>query len=224
MKQIHEIYPLLPNFTERLNYAYESQSKSQTEVAFEVGFAQPTLSDLLSGKNKSSKYSKKIAEVLCVDHQWLVTGIASEEVSNSTTLVNIALVEQFGEYVNTKSRVLIKKPAKHIQLDIKALKNKNINFYDARYIPMTDKGMGILINEDSPVFFDTSQTLIEDGSAYVICHGGMLQVRQLFNAPMAGVKIQAADRNFESFLLDIDQQSDQLFTVLGQVFAVVNYY
>lgn len=224
MKQIHEIYPLLPNFTERLNYAYESQSKSQTEVALEVGFAQPTLSDLLSGKNKSSKYSKKIAEVLCVDHQWLVTGIASEEVSNSTTLVNIALVEQFGEYVNTKSRVLIKKPAKHIQLDIKALKNKNINFYDARYIPMTDKGMGILINEDSPVFFDTSQTLIEDGSAYVICHGGMLQVRQLFNAPMASVKIQAADRNFESFLLDIDQQSDQLFTVLGQVFAVVNYY
>ncbi len=224
MKQIHEIYPKLPTFTERLNYAFEAQTKSQTKIAEEVGFAQPTFSDLLSGRNKSSKLSEKIAEVLGVDHQWLTTGIPSEEVGSSVTFVNIALIEQFDQYVNTKSRVKIKKPAKYVQLDVKALKNKNINFYDARYMPMTDRGMGMLINEDSPVFFDTTQNFIEDGSTYVISHGGMIQVRQLFNAPLGGVKIVAADPRFESFVLDIDEQTDQLFKVIGYVFAVVNYY
>lgn len=224
MNKVHEIYPKLPTFTERLNYAYGQQTKSRTQVAREVGFAQPTFSDLLSGRNKSSKYSELIADVLHVDHQWLVTGIPSESVENALTLVNIPLAKNFDEYVNTKYRVQIKKPAKFVQLDVKALKNKDINFLDAYYLPMTDKGMGPLINEDSPVFFDSSQTLIEDGRTYVISHGGMLQVRQLFNAPMGGVKIQVADQRFESFLLDIEAQNDQLFTVLGYVFAVVNYY
>lgn len=224
MKQVHEIYPKLPTFTARLNYAFEQQTKSQTKIAAEVGFTQPTFSDLLSGRNKSSKLSEKIAEVLCVDHQWLETGIPSEAIENSLTMINIPLTDNFDEYVNTKSRVKIKKPPKFVQLDVKALKNKSINFYDARYIPMTDKGMGILINEDSPVFFDSSDKLIEDGSAYVISHGGMLQVRQLFNAPLGGVKINTLDPRFESFVLDMDAQTDQLFMVLGHVFAVVNYY
>ncbi|NUF45343.1 LexA family transcriptional regulator [Acinetobacter pittii] len=224
MKLIHEIYPNLVTFTERLNYAFKNQPQSQSKVAKEVGIAQPTFSDLLSGKNKTSRKAEKIAEVLGVDSQWLITGISSEEAGSSVTLINIPLLENFEEHINTKSKVQIKKPAKYVQLDIKALKNKSINFHDARYIPMTDKGMGIIINEDSPVFFDTTQTLIEDGTAYVVSHGGMLQVRQLFNAPLGGVKVQAHDPQFDTIILDIDQQSEQLFQILGQVFAVVNYY
>jgi transcriptional regulator with XRE-family HTH domain len=224
MKFIHEVYPNLATFAERLTYAYKKQPLSQSKIALEVGMSQPTFSDLLSGKNKSSSKTEKIAEVLNVDYQWLITGVTSDDAGSSVTLVNIPLLENFEEHINTKSKVQIKKPAKYVQLDIKALKNKSINFHDARYIPMTDKGMGIIINEDSPVFFDRTQTLIEDGSAYVISHGGLLQVRQLSNAPLGGVKITPHDPNFDTITLDVEEQGAQLFQVLGQVFAVVNYY
>lgn len=224
MKLIHESYPNLATFTERLNYAFRNQSLSQSRIAKEVGIAQPTFSELLSGKNKKSSKAEKIAEVLGVDYQWLITGVVSEEAEGSVAFVNIPLLENFEEHINTKSRVQIKKPQKYVQLDIKALKNKNINYNDARYIPMTDKGMGILINDDSPVFFDTTQTLIEDGCSYVISHGGLLQVRYLSNAPLGGVKITPYDSTFETTTLDLEQQEQQLFQILGQVFAVVNYY
>ncbi|WP_322977426.1 S24 family peptidase [Acinetobacter pittii] len=224
MKFIHESYPNLATFAERLNYAFSNQPLSQSKVAKEVGMAQPTFSDLLSGKNKSSSKSEKIAEVLAVDYQWLITGVASDEANTAVTFVNVPLLENFEDHINTKSKVQIKKPSKYVQLDIKALKNKSINFHDARYIPMTDKGMGIYINEDSPVFFDRTQTLIEDGCAYVFSHGGLLQVRHLSNAPLGGVKITPLDPSFDTVTLDVEQQGQQLFQILGQVFAVVNYY
>ncbi|MBJ8481077.1 LexA family transcriptional regulator [Acinetobacter pittii] len=224
MKFTNESYPNLATFTERLNYAFRKHPFSQSMVAKEVGITQPTFSELLAGKNKKSSKTEKIAEVLGVDYQWLITGVTSEEAGSSVTLVNIPLLENFEEHINTKYKVQIKKPAKFVQLDIKALKNKDINFHDARYIPMTDKGMGIYINEDSPVFFDRTQTLIEDGSAYVISHGGLLQVRLLSNAPLGGVKITPHDPNFDTITLDVEEQGAQVFQVLGQVFAVVNYY
>ncbi|MDC5567264.1 helix-turn-helix domain-containing protein [Acinetobacter nosocomialis] len=224
MKTIHESYPKLPTLAERLSYVFSNHPLSQSRVAKEVGMAQPTLSDLIAGKNKTSSKTEKIAEVLGVDSQWLITGIPSDEANTAVTFVNVPLLENFEEHINTKSKVQIKKPAKFMQLDIKSLKNKAINFHDARYIPMTDKGMGLLIKEDSPVFFDSTQTLIEDGSTYVYSHGGLLQVRHLANAPLGGVKIIPFDSNFESYTLDVEQQEQQLFQILGQVFAVVNYY
>lgn len=228
MNQRYEIYPKLETFTERLIYAFDNQPLSQSKVAKAVSkdfaFSQPTLSDLLSGKIKSTKRAKKLAEVLKVDSQWLITGIASTENNEATTLVNIPLLEGFDKYVNTKSRVQIKHPESHIQLDVKALRNRDVNYFSARYIPMTDKGLGMLINEDSPVFFDTEQKLIEDGSTYVISHGGIIQVRQLFNLPMGSIKVQALNPVFDTFTLDVPQQSSQMFEVLGMVFAVVNYY
>lgn len=224
MNSIHESYPNLATLAERLTYVFSNHPLSQSKVAKLVGMAQPTLSDLVSGKNKTSSKTEKIAEVLGVDYQWLVTGVASDDANNAVTFVSVPLLENFEEHINTKSKVQIKKPAKHVQLDIKALKNKGINFHDARYIPMTDKGMGLLINEDSPVFFDRTQTLIKDGSAYVYSHGGLLQVRYLSNAPLGGVKITPYDSNFETTTLDLEQQEQQLFQILGQVFTVVNYY
>ena len=133
-------------------------------------------------------------------------------------------MEDFNEYVNTRPLALIKRPEDSVQLDIRALVNRQINFFDARYVPMTDTGMGAIIKKDASVFFDKCKNFIEDGKSYVIAHGGMIQVRQLFNAALASVKIQAANPEFENIILDIDQQNDQLFSILGQVFAVTNYY
>lgn len=228
MNQLYETYPQLLTFTERLNYAYEHQPLSQSKVAQavskEVSFSQPTFSDLLQGKIKSTKRAEVLARILNTDYQWLVTGIPSGHQIDVSTLVNIPLLEGFDTYVNTKPRVLIKKPEPYIQIDIRALSKREINFYNARYIPMTDKALGILINEDSPVFFDTMHTLIEDGSSYVISHGGIIQVRQLYNMPMGGIRVNALDSQYENFVLDVAQQDAQLFKVLGLVFAVVNYY
>lgn len=224
MKSTLEVYPNLHTFTERLNYAYSRQDLSQTRIAKMAGIAQPTFNELLAGKYKSSKKSEELAEALNVDYQWLVTGIPSEDAGNSESIVNIPLVEGYDNYINTQLKNQVKKPHKFMQLDIKALRKRGINFHDARYVPMTDKSMGIVINEDSPVFFDTTQKLIEDGMAYVISHGGILQVRLLFNAPMGSIKLQAVDSRFETISLNMDQQEQQLFEILGQVFAVVNYY
>lgn len=228
MNQQHEIYPQLLTFTERLNYAFSNQPLSQSKVALEVSkevkFSQPTLSDLLQGKIKSTKRAETLAKVLNTDYQWLVTGIASTEQTDATSLVNVPLLEDFETYVNIKPRVLIKKPAPHVQLDIRALSKREVNFFNARYIPMPDKGLGNLINEDSPVFFDKSHTLIEDGLSYVVAHGGIIQVRQLYNMPMGSIRVNALDDQYESFVLDINKQEEQLFQVLGMVFAVLNYY
>lgn len=224
MKSTLEVYPNLHTFTERLNYAFTNQDLSQTKIAQKAGMAQPTFNELLAGKYKSSKKSEELAEALNVDYQWLVTGIPSEKVGNSITIVNIPLVEGYDNYMNTQLKNKVKKPHNFMQLDVKALRKRGINFHDARYVPMMDKSMGVVINEDSPVFFDTTQKLIEDGMAYVVSHGGILQVRQLFNAPMGGIKLQAVDPRFDTVSLDMDQQEQQLFEILGQVFAVVNYY
>ncbi|MCK4090702.1 XRE family transcriptional regulator [Acinetobacter radioresistens] len=218
------IYPNLPSFVERLNYAFENVPLSQSAVARKVGIAQVTFNKLLRGENKSSKELDKIAEVLGVDYQWLITGVSSEVLGESISFINIDLLENFDEYVNTRKLYSAKKPASTVQLDIRSLVNRQINFYDARYIPMPDAGMGMIINQDASVFFDKSHNFVEDGKSYVISHGGMLQVRQLFNAPLAGVKIQALNSMYESFTLDIDQQDSQLFQIIGQVFAVTNYY
>ncbi len=218
------VYPDLPTFLDRLNYAFNQIPLSQTKFAKSVGITQATFSNLLSGKNKTSEKLKEIAEQLGVDYQWLITGVSSQVLGESISFVNIELYSEFPDYVNTRNSMLYKSPANSVQLDIRALVNRKINFFDARYIPMTDGGMHPVIKQDSSVFFDTSKTYIEDGRTYVIEHGAMIQVRTLFNAPMASVKINAEDPTFGSIVLDIDQRHDQLFNVLGQVFAVTNYY
>lgn len=47
----------------------------------------------------------------------------------------------------------------------------------------TVSGMSPIIAKDASVFFDKSKNYIEDGKSYVIAHGGMIQVRQLFGRP-----------------------------------------
>lgn len=217
------VYPNLPTFVERLNYAFDQIPLSQAAFARSAGITQPTFNNLLSGKNKTCSKLDIIAEKLGVDYQWLVTGISSA-IGNTITFVNIGLQEDFGEYVNTRNLVVIKKPEKEVQLDIRALINRQINFFDARYIPMPDSAMGQIIKKDSAVFFDTSKKFIEDGRTYVIEHGAMIQVRTLFNAPLASVRIHAEESTFEDIVLDLDQQHEQLFNIIGQVFAVINYY
>jgi transcriptional regulator with XRE-family HTH domain len=223
MTKYQGVYPNLPTFLERINYAFDNIPLSQTQFAASVGITQPTFSNFLKGKNKTCEKLDVIAEKLGVDYQWLVTGV-SNELGNTVSFVNIGLLEDFNEYVNTRSLANIKRPDNSVQLDIRALVNRQINFFDARYIPMTDTGMSPIIKKDASIFFDRSKNFIEDGKSYVIAHGGMIQVRQLFNAALASVKIQAANPDFENTTLDIDQQSDQLFSILGQVFAVTNYY
>jgi len=223
MSKYQGVYPNLPTFLERINYAFDNIPMSQTEFAKKVGITQPTFSNLLKGKNKTSDKLEVIAEKLGVDYQWLVTGV-SNELWTTVSFVNIDLLEDFGEYVNTRPLVAIKAPESIMQLDIRSLVNRKINFYDARYIPMTDSGMSPIIAKDASVFFDKSKNYIEDGKSYVIAHGGMIQVRQLFNAALASIKIQATNADFENIVLDIDQQSEQLFEIIGQVFAVTNYY
>lgn len=223
MSKYQGVYPNLPTFVERLNYAFDNVPMSQTKFAANVGITQPTFNNLLKGKNKTCDKLDLIAEQLGVDYQWLVTGV-SGELGSTVSFVNISLLEDFNEYVNTRPLALIKRPEDSVQLDIRALVNRQINFFDARYVPMTDTGMGAIIKKDASVFFDKSKNFIEDGKSYVIAHGGMIQVRQLFNAALASVKIQAANPEFENIILDIDQQNDQLFSILGQVFAVTNYY
>lgn len=67
------VYPNLPTFSERINYA-DNVPMSQKKIAAEVGIAQPTFSNLLSGKNKTCDKLDIIARKLGVDYQWLVTG------------------------------------------------------------------------------------------------------------------------------------------------------
>lgn len=223
MSKYQGVYPNLPTFLERINYAFDNIPMSQKQFAAAVGMSQPSISYLLKGRNKTCDKLDIVAEKLGVDYQWLVTGV-SNELGNSVSFVNINLLEDFGEYVNTRPLVAVKSPEISMQLDIRALVNRQINFYDARYVPMTDNGMSPIIKKEASVFFDKSKTFIEDGKSYVIAHGGMIQVRQLFNAALASVRIQATNSDFENIVLDIDQQSEQLFSILGQVFAVTNYY
>lgn len=224
MKFSHDAYPSLPTFLERLNHAFNNQPLKQGSIAKAAGMSQASLNDLLTGKSKTSKYLKEIAAALEVDYQWLTTGVVSEDTSDALAVTDVPLLETFDEYINVNNSPNKKAPPKSVQLDSKALRNRDIDLDDARYIPMTDKGMGVLINEDSPVFFNTQHKFIEDGMTYVISHGGMLQVRQLYQGPFGSVKIQPLNSQFESTTLDLDQQSTQLFSILGQVFAVVNYY
>lgn len=217
------VYPNLPTFLERINYAFDQIPLSQTAFARSAGITQPTFNNLLSGKNKTCSKLDVIAEKLGVDYQWLVTGVSSA-LGETVTFVNVGLYANFGEYVNTRNLVAIKRPEKEVQLDIRALMNRQINFFDAYYIPMPDNAMGQIIKKDAAVFFDTSKKFIEDGATYVIEHGAMIQVRTLFNGPLASVRIHAEESSFEDITLDLDQQNEQLFNILGQVFAVTNYY
>lgn len=223
MSKYQGVYPELPTFLERINYAFDNIPMNQTKFAAEVGIAQSTFSSFLKGKNKTCDKLDIIAEKLGVDYQWLITGV-SNELGSTISLVNIELLENFCDYVNTRTLTTIKAPESSVQLDIRSLVNRQINFYDARYIPMSDTGMSPIIKKDASVFFDKSKTYIEDGKSYVIAHGGMIQVRQLFNAALASIKIQATNPDFENIVLDIDQQREQLFEIIGQVFAVTNYY
>lgn len=216
-------YPPLASLKERLSFLFENDPRSQSVIAKQAGISQPSFSDLLTGRTSTSKHLEKIAEAFDADYQWVLTGIPSED-AVSVPVVNVPLLENYKDYLNTRAKNKTLPASETAPLDIKAFTRRKVDIAGARYVPMPDTGMEPQISENAMVFFDSSKQLIEDKTTYVMNHGGILLVRQLFNLPMGGVRINAFNSEFEDLNLSYDEIEKQAFSVIGKVFAVVNFY
>lgn len=196
----------------RIALLLDERNITQVEFAATADITPATLSNIITGKSKTTKYLSQIAEALGVERCWLEKGVTLSKVA--VTPKRIKLIHNFDNYINTKDR-FISLPSE-LLLD-PYLKPKDSLDHDLFYLVVPDKGVEQVFKENAVVFIDIDKTDLFDGYFYVIEYGGLICIRELFHAPYGGIRIIHRSNNTEYRNFTIAHDDISSIKILGKV-------
>lgn len=213
----------------RLELAMEEAKITQLELATKVGVLQPTISRILDGTTKRSRYLPSIAKVLNKNINWLA-GIEPDDKNNALVNNNLLdinshlfmLIPQYknkdeltdqsiSESIKTEDFIIIAKDQIPSSIDPSGL----------RYIHEPERAMMPVIKTGATVTFDTQDTSVTSGDISVIEFGNTICARFLFSQPNGDILIRAKEDDFPDYTV---RNGEDNFKILGRVIFVTNRF
>lgn len=213
----------------RLEIALDEAKMTQTELAEKINVQQPTISRIIDGTTKRSRYLPLIAKVLGKNVNWLA-GIEPNDKNNAVINKNLLdinnhlfiIVPEYKNKDNAGSENIPEsingEGTTMIALD---LLPKNIDPAALRFINESERAMSPDIKIGAAVTFDSTDTRINNGDVYVIKCGELTSSRILFIQPNGHILIRAREADFPDFVINPEVDN---FEVLGRVLFVTNRF
>ncbi|MDR6630452.1 transcriptional regulator with XRE-family HTH domain [Acinetobacter lwoffii] len=213
----------------RLEIALNEANMSQTELAREIHVEQATISRIINGKSKRSRYLPLIAKVLNKNVNWLA-GIEPNDKNNAVINKNLldinnqvfVIVPEYDNKHNSPSEDITESiKTGGATMIAKDLLSKNIDPDGLRFIYEKERAMSPDIKVGAAVTFNTKDTNITNGDVFVILYGKQETSRILFLQPNGDILIRAKEQDYPDFVVNPNEPN---FKVLGRVLFVTNSY
>lgn len=228
----------MQEFKDRLKLARKNAKMTQVELAKAVKTSQGSISDLESGRNKTSTNTLQLAQVLKVNPNWLATGQGEmtalqsnispnfEPVSDwddGTPLeadeVSIPFYKDFGvacghgsdgvAYENEKRRLRISR----------ATIDRIGSYKDKIMATLADgDSMSPTINDGDTIWVDMSKETIKDGKIFVFEYGGLFMCKRLYRLPNNGLRVVSDNADvYPEWEITGEEREQNGFKLIGWV-------
>lgn len=213
----------------RLELALDEAGLTQTELAEKINVQQPTISRIIDGTTKRSRYLPLIAKVLNKNVNWLA-GIEPNDKNNAIVNKNILDINNslfvivplyknkdndaainINESISDQGTIMI----------AQALIPKHINHDCLRFIHEAERAMTPDIKLGAVVTFDSSDTTVTSGDIFVIEFGNSTCSRYLYTQPNGDILIRAKEADFPDYTVNKDSEN---FKILGRVILATNKF
>lgn len=213
----------------RLEIALDEAKMTQTELAEKIKVRQPTISRIIDGTTKRSRYLPTIAKVLNKNVNWLA-GIEPNDKNNAVINKNLLdinnhlfiIVPLYKNKDNDPSDNINESILKESTVMIaEGLIPKNIDPNSLKFIYETERAMSPEIKIGAAVTFNPLDTIVTSGDIFVVRIGDTISSRILFTQPNGEVLIRAKAEDFPEYNVRVGSDD---FEILGRVIFVTNKY
>lgn len=203
---------MLNEFKERLKIARKNAKMTQAQLAKAVETSQGSISDLESGRNKSTTNLMQIANVLNVNPNWLATGegeMTAVPALQSNISPNFQPIDDWdsttpldGDEVAVPFYKDFAMACGHgtdsvayddewRRLRISRATIKRISSHkDQIFATLADgDSMSPTINDGDTIWVDRSKENIKDGKIFVFEYGGLFMCKRLYRLPNHGLRV-----------------------------------
>lgn len=204
----------------RLELILDELDISQTRLAEMIEVEQPTISRIITGKSKHSRYLPTIAEKLNISLNWL-SGFDEENTSFSNINGDNLNIDGYSFLMINEYKDGATQHSVNDNMIILSASNipAQIDQENVSFIQQPDRAMAPDIKANSIVIFDRSDKRISNGDLYVVQIMDSIFTRFLFNQPNGQILIRSKDSDFPDFNVS---PNDGTLKIIGKVFMSMN--
>jgi len=213
----------------RLELALDEAGLSQTDLANKIDVVQSTISKIIDGSTKRSRYLPQIAKVLGKDVNWLA-GTEPSDKNPPTINKNLLRINKNLFVLVPKYEIKNNRPTENSNESITSEGTfmiastylpQNIDSNALQFIEEPERAMQPDIKQGSIVTFNSQDITVKNGDIFVIRIGETVCSRILFSQPNGDILIRAKEPDFPDYVV---KPQDSTFTVLGKVVFVTNRF
>lgn len=220
---------------ERIQQVMQEKQIRQIDLATATGKSKAAASKWLTGENIPKADSlRRIAELLGVSEEWLLTGnyshapnymnvaVFDDETPLDLDEVEIAFYKNMRLACGNGSVVEIGQNDRGAMRVPRKLIDKLGIYRDKAFsAPTEDDSMKPTINDGDIVYVDENRNYIKDGKIFAIEHGDLFRCKRLYKMPGGGVRIVSDNKDeYPEEILTKEQMEEQRFRVIGWVWKI----
>lgn len=206
--------------------------KRAAELVKATGVSKGTVSQWLSdSSDPTGPNLLKLAKVLSVHPDWLLTGEGPEPNAIESKLVAVeweSSSQDKDEFITVPlidvelsagngAPAIVEVEQYELPFRRYTLNKQGVSPNCAKVARVTGSSMSPLLNDGDVVGIDTSKIKVVDGDTYAIRDGDLLRVKILINRPDGGIVIRSYNReDYPDETLTREERQDRV-TVLGRV-------
>lgn len=228
----------MTEFKDRLKIARKNAKMTQAQLAKAIKVTQGSISDLESGRNKSSTNTAQIATILKVNPTWLATGqgemLVPENQINEKEYKEMEFWDSDTPLYDDEFEANFYKDAEFVggsgfEADVYDDGRRKIRYaYTAARraganpkavicTTLVGDSMEELILSGSMIAIDTSKKDIREGKIYAFRHGNMLRVKYLIPRPDGGLVIRSHNERYTDEVITGDEIDNENIQIIGWV-------
>lgn len=231
----------MQEFKDRLKIARKNAKLTQIQLAKAVNTSQGSISDLESGRNKTSTNTLQLAQVLNVNPQWLATGQGDmtaqpflhsninpnfEPVSDwdDTTPLEadefaIPFYKDFGVACGHGTDSTAHDDEKRRLRMSRATIERIGSHHDRIFATLADgDSMSPTINDGDTIWVDMSKESIKDGKIFVFEYGGLFMCKRLYRLPNNGLRVVSDNADvYPEWQMTGEEREQNGFRLIGWV-------
>lgn len=208
-------------FGERVRYVRELRKLTQQQLADMANCQQGTINAIESRRANQSRYARDIALALNVNLDWLLFGKGGMEVSDQSTITQIADFDEYSQKEVVPIHHYNPQHRNKLMLEKTTLEVLGVAPQDARLGIIVGDSMSPIINDGSEIAFDVSKKQIRNGKIYALSANDTLYCAYLQTKPTPhGEQVRLFYAN-TGLYPDETMSSEQFFAtyeILGHVF------
>lgn len=215
------------NQAKRVKEARKYMGLTQKEFGEIIGLTQPQVKNIETGLQKlTAEIAESIANNIAIDGWWLLTGkgqmvpstVSNLSIANDPSLMNIQRVSLkasagAGNHLESIDKFEVVETMTVSRSLLKTQPNGAL-----RLISVDGHSMVPMLYPDSLVLFDEHPEWRGDG-LYILNWRNELMVKLLQIDPRGQLHIKSANKDYESWTVDPDDQS--VFNIVGKVLRII---